>query len=314
MKTKPFKFRYVNELVGAFVLVVLALVVAAVLVAGKAQEWFVPVHTIPVDFPPEGSLGLQVGANVQILGTTVGRVTRISVNEDGFMTGELTVKGDFIQFVRTDSEVIARKVFGVAGDAYVDIAKGTGPVLPEGAGVVITKDEEITEMVEQILNQIQEQTVPLLDRVRALLEEYRALAADLRDPEQSMQKILASLEGIVAGLEAGRGPAGALLKDDALADQIRRAVAELEAILADVRKATAELPAMARDVQGEVAQIPGTVQQAQESLREAERLIEGLQRHWLIRKYIEPDRIRSPDWAAVPMDGEPPASPGGDAP
>lgn len=310
MKAKPFKFRYVNELVGGFVLLVLVLVVAAVLVAGKAQEWFVPVHLIKIDFPPEGSLGLQVGANVQILGTSVGRVTRIMVDEDGFMTGEMTVKGDFIQFVRTDSEVMAKKVFGVAGDSYVDIAKGTGPLLPEGASVVISRDKELTEMVETILNQIEEQTVPLLDRINALLAEYRGLAADLRDPAQPMQKMLASLEGITASLNQGQGPAGALLKDEQLADQIRammskleQTLLELDAILKDVRETTSTLPSMARSVEGEVQQLPGTVLQAQESLREAERLIEGLQKHWLIRKYMEPDRVVSPDWTAVPMTG-----------
>ena len=72
---KPFKFRYVNEIVGVFVLVVVAALIVGIILAGRAQEWFVPVHHLVLDFPEEGSLGLQKGAEVQILGTPVGVVS-----------------------------------------------------------------------------------------------------------------------------------------------------------------------------------------------------------------------------------------------
>ncbi len=60
----PFKFRYVNEIVGTFVLIIVALLVAGILLAGHAQDWFTPIHRYHVDFPAEGSLGLQKGATV----------------------------------------------------------------------------------------------------------------------------------------------------------------------------------------------------------------------------------------------------------
>ena len=37
--TKPFKFRYVNEIAGAFVLVVILALLGGVLVAARAQRW-----------------------------------------------------------------------------------------------------------------------------------------------------------------------------------------------------------------------------------------------------------------------------------
>jgi hypothetical protein len=36
----------------------------------------------------------------------------------------------------------------------------------------------------------------------------------------------------------------------------------------------------------EAKDLPGLVQQTQTSMREVERLVEALQRHWLIRKYV----------------------------
>lgn len=41
MSTKPFKFRYVNELAGAFVLIAFLFIVGSIILAGQAQEWFV---------------------------------------------------------------------------------------------------------------------------------------------------------------------------------------------------------------------------------------------------------------------------------
>lgn len=303
MKNKPFQFRYVNEIVGGFVLLVIALLIAAVFVAGRAQGWFEPVYRIPLDFPPQGSLDLQVGSPVQILGTTVGRVEQITVDEDGFMTGLITVKGDFYQFVRTDSRVVVKKKFGVAGDAYVDIGKGSGPELPPGGGLVAIKDTDLNELLQDLLAQVREATVPLLESVKNAADEYTGLAADMRSTNSPLQQTLLNLEGITRKIDQGEGPAGKLISDEKMAQtiqqmvsQIQEAIAQLQVILVDVQGATRELPDMAKTLGSEMQDVPGTVLQTQEAIREAERLIEGLQRHWLLRKYIP----RSEPTALIP--------------
>ena len=276
---KPFKFRYVNEIVGSFVLVVLAALVVGIILAGRAQEWFEPVHVLRMSFPAEGSLGLQKGAEVQILGTTVGTVQGIRIREDGRMRGRLTVKGDFIRFVRIDSEALVKKKSGIAGDAYVEITQGHGLERDPEMPLNVVKDTEITEIAQDILKRLQENTVPAI-------QEYTALAADLRSTNGPLMKLLANLEGITAGLERGEGSAGQLLRDPAVADEIERILDEVKKILVDVKAATAQLPPVAARVGKETEDLPGLMVQTQETLREAERLIEGIQQHWLIRKYV----------------------------
>ncbi len=283
---KPFKFRYVNEIVGGFVLVVIAALIVGIILAGKAQEWFVPVYELRLSFPEEGSLGLQKGAEVQILGTTVGTVTGIRVREDGRMRGRLTVKGDFIRFIRMDSKAIVKKKYGIAGDAYVEITQGKGLERELEMPLVVTKDTEITEIAQDILKRLQETTVPAI-------EEYTALAADLRSTNGPLMKLMANLEYITAGLERGEGSVGQLLRDPSMANEIQRilgqvneSLAEVKKILADVKNTTAQLPPVAERVGKEAEDLPGMVLQTQETLREAERLIEGIQQHWIIRKYV----------------------------
>lgn len=289
--SKPFKFRYVNEIVGTFVLLVMLALVAGIILAGRAQDWFEKVHEIQLILPVEGSLGLQKGAEVQILGTSVGRVERIRVRDDGSMSGLMTVKGDFIRFVRADSRALVKKKFGVAGDSFVEITKGQGADLGDEPALVAVKDTELTEIAQDILKQIQDATLPAI-------QEYTQLAADLRSADGPLMKLLAHLEQITGALERGEGSAGQLLRDPAAAREIQRilaqvnaALAEVQEILADVKATTAQIPPMAAKVGREVDDLPGTVVQTQETIREAERLIEGIQQHWIIRKYVPQPQV-----------------------
>ena len=311
--TKPFKFRYVNEIVGAFVIMVVLALIAGIILAGHAQRWFEPVHRLTLQFPSEGSFGLKKGAEVQILGATVGVVEEIRVNADGSMEGEITIRGDFIRFVRSDSRAIARKKFAVAGDSYVEITRGVGEGLPEeGATMICEKDTEITETIGQVVQQVREVTLPAIEQVRLAIEEYTKLAADLRNPEGNLQQLLANLNQIMLGLEKGEGTAGQILRDPSMANELRQitvkineSLAEVRKILEDVKQTTARMPQTAESIGEEVENLPGLVLQTQKTLMETEKLIEGIQRHWLMRKYIEqtPASERIPPSAVQPSKG-----------
>ena len=47
----PFKFRYVNEIAGFFVLVVVLLFAAGIVLAGRAQGWFEKEHSVSFFLP-----------------------------------------------------------------------------------------------------------------------------------------------------------------------------------------------------------------------------------------------------------------------
>ena len=275
--SKPFKFRYVNEITGAFVLLVVALLVAGVIIAGHAQGWFRPEYRITLLFPPEGSLGVQEGTRIVILDTTVGTVEKMTVPEDGAMQAQAKIKGDFFRFVRTDSKAIVKKTFGIAGETFVQITKGTGtPLRKDGAELTCIND---TEMLKQIQSS--------LDKLQAAVEEYTKLAADLRSTNGPLMQFIGHLNGIAAGLEQGAGPAGKLLHDPEMARQLGELVGQVQKILGDIKQTTAQLPGMAKVVGGEVQDASGLVLQTQSAIHETEKLIEGIQRHWLLRKYVE---------------------------
>ncbi len=155
------------------------------------------------------------------------------------------------------------------------------------------KDSDLNELLEQLLSQVRDATVPLLESVKKAADEYTMVAVDLRAAEGPLQKMLVNLESITRKIEAGEGPAGRLIGDEEMAnsiqqvvDQVNQAIVQLQAIMADVKGATIELPSMAKTVNAEVQDIPGTVMQTQQAIYEAERLIKGIQQNWLIRKHV----------------------------
>lgn len=310
--SKPFKFRYVNELTGAFVIAIVTLLVAGVLLAGRAQHWFEPVYELRIEFPQEGTFGLQKGAEIDILGTAVGTVDRIEVLENDRLQAILKIRGDFIRFIHTDSEAVIKRKFGVAGDAFIDISVGQGQPIDMTNSPILTcsKDTELLEIVQEVVEQVQQATLPAIEELQNTLKEYRLLAADMRNPEGSLQQILASthttvtqVNTLIAGLERGEGTAGMLLKDPGIAhdvqqilgkvdeamSQLNDALRQTQGILNNVKQGTDILPEAAETLRGELRDIPGMVLQARTTLHESEKLLEGLQDHWLLRGAMQAD-------------------------
>lgn len=85
--------------------------------------------------------------------------------------------------------------------------------------------------------------------------------------------------------------------------ELQGVVTNLNVAVKNVQDGTARLPEITDAVANEAKYLPGLVQQMQTSMRELERLIEAMQRHWLLRKYVNqtnPPPLRPLSETAVP--------------
>lgn len=331
--SKPFKFRYVNQIAGTFVLIVVGLLAAAVFLAGKAKGWFTPTNHVTITIPEGSAEGLGVGADVTILGTSVGRVSHIAPLPDGSMEADLRIRGDYFdQYVRADSVAMIKKKFGLGGDAFIAITRGKGARLDEKNATLRCKfDTELALLLQEGFEEAKFKTLETLDLVQALLKEYTLVASDLRNPEGELQRMLANLNRISQGLADGEGPAGALLRDPAftaeikkLTAQVNESLAHVNGLLVEARKSAALVPGLVSNVTATTAGLPAIVgkvdrsldgvptivnavgagtpdvfaliRQAEHTLRATEATLRGLQNHWLLRKAME-------EGSAVPADG-----------
>ncbi len=286
---REFKFRHADEIAGTFVICAVALLVAGIVFAGRSQGWFEGKFNVNVVFnTAEGSFGLQEGAIVQVRNTVAGRVGKIVPTEGGLGT-TLIIKERFQPFITKDAVAKIKKKFGVAGDSYVEIERGSGLLIEDGDTIKCLKDEEVMETAQKMLSELETTLLPMFEEV---------------------EKIVASVSSILASVEKGEGIAGAAVSDPELRDDLTAIVAHFEAIAADAETAvehaggllTNEVNSLVKDVtamthqtrelmSSDVGQLIEEVhalqQEAVKTLRESRKLIIGVQQHWFFRKYVK---------------------------
>src|SRR5438552_5481215 len=148
-----FKFRHVHAITGTFVLVVLGVLIAALVLAGRSQRWFIGNVTVRIILPEGGAAGIRQGSEVYFLGTLMGTVSDVSVDPAGRMEARVNIRRDFFLFVRSDSSALVKRKFGLVGDAYFEITRGHGQTLPEKNASIVC-NEQLPSALESAVEDI----------------------------------------------------------------------------------------------------------------------------------------------------------------
>jgi phospholipid/cholesterol/gamma-HCH transport system substrate-binding protein len=275
--------------------------VAGIVFSGHSQRWFARKYAFDVLLPQSGTSGLRRGDEVFILGVSAGLVDDIIVEDDGGMKAHVKIRRDFERFVRIDSTASIKKAFAVAGDSFMEIARGTGAALPARSPTIkCLPSEDSLGRMEKMLAGLSAELMPVVKKAGTGLDEWTKLGADLQKTREQLTGLFTRLDNLALGLEQGKGTAGQLLTETTLADhaqtllaqanqtmsQLQGMVTNLNLAVKDVQKGAARLPEITDAVANETKALPGLVEKTQTSMRELERLIEALQRHWLVRKYV----------------------------
>ena len=294
-----FKFRRVNEITGTFVLVIVAVLIATIVWTGHSQRWFKSRVPLRIVLPEAGAAGICQGSEVYFLGTLVGSVSDVEVDEQGRMHAQANIRRDFFRFVRADSSAVIKKKFGVAGDSFFEISRGEGKPLPEQDASIVC-NEQFQSALESAIEDIRREALLALKKTSLGLDTWTQLGTNLDETRKHLDEITAHLENLAAGVEAGKGTVGKLVTDPALADEAQKlltqaneamaafqtVVTNLDVTAVNIRKGTMRLPEINDAVADTTKNLPELVRQMQVSTREMERLTEAMERHWLIRKYV----------------------------
>jgi phospholipid/cholesterol/gamma-HCH transport system substrate-binding protein len=301
---RTYKFRYANELAGGFVLLGIVLLILGIYFAGHAQGWFQKHLILRAEFnTTEGTYGLQEGAEIRILGALAGRVGEIVPAKEGGMETKFILKGRFGGFVRNDSIAKVKKKFQVAGDSYVEITLGSShqPLMESGSFIKCEQDVELIETARKVLDDFREAAVPMLEEFRQILSHVNGVTRQLEQKEGTAGKLIGDpqwakdVETIVKDIRvtAAQLPAmavrleGVMTNVQGVAESLKATAAKFPSIGDNVAGAVQDARVVTGGLTGQVANVQGVLLQAESALRETQTLIEGLQRHWLVRRYIQ---------------------------
>src|SRR6185369_3306451 len=179
------------------VLACIGVFVAVLINAGLLKDWFQPSFTLRILLPDEGVSGLAPGAEVQVMGTRAGEVRRIVIDPNQRMHAEARVENQMRTFIRRDSTVSIRRQFGVAGAAFIDIARGSGPELDWAYAVVTaTSDRAPTDTIGKVIDEVRDKVLPLLDDVNKAVLAFTVVAQRAIDPAGPIEQTMSSVAGI----------------------------------------------------------------------------------------------------------------------
>jgi len=203
--------------------------------------------------------------------------------------------------VRVDSSAVVKKKFGVAGDSFFEITRGIGETLPEKDAIIVCR-EQFQSALESAIEEVRSEVLASLKKTSAGLDTWTALGSNLMTSQERLDQIFLRVDGIATDLQQGKGTAGKLLTDSKTADELQTLVVKANAsmdelqvtlknfqtVSSNLEAASTNLPAISGAVAGEAKDLPGLVLQTQTSMRELERMIEAMQKNWLVRKHLNP--------------------------
>jgi phospholipid/cholesterol/gamma-HCH transport system substrate-binding protein len=310
------RLRHTDEWIGALVLAAVALLLIAALQAGVLRDWFKPTAELRLVLPSTGLAGLEVGADVEILGTRAGRVQEIVLDPDQQMYAMLEIDEQATAFIRRDSKAVIRRRFGVAGAAFVDISRGAGEEMDWTYAVIEAVTERApTDSVSALIDEARQKVFPILDNANRVTQSLAEVAERINRGEGNVGRLLvdesmvrqaeatvgsardavAALNVLMAELQKSAGNLNALTQQVSGPDGVPAVLAQtdqnlttLKKILDDVALATQRMPAIGKNVEGSTANLPALLTQLQVTVQSLDQLVTQLQRSWLLGGGAQP--------------------------
>ncbi len=222
--------RHVGRRAAIFILVGLGLFVAAILQAGVIRDAFRAERELLLLLPPTGGAGLAPGSPVEILGARAGRVESILVRPGQAFHAVLKIDAAMSDFVRRDSIGVIRKQFGIAGAAFVEIRRGSGPAVDWDYAVIEASTERApTDDIGQLVDDLRAKIFPVLDDAGRGMKALASTLERIDSPDGEVRVFLGELSAVASRVRDGEGVVGRLLSDEKLAGDIETAVRSVAA-------------------------------------------------------------------------------------
>jgi len=261
-----------NVGIGSFVIAGLALAGAGMFFIGDRHQAF----TRHIEYYSEfvNVAGLPNGAQVRVGGMDAGQVLAIGVPDSPSSRFRVKFRIDakLRGLMRTDS-LATIGTEGVVGGSYLSIRPGSAHA-SQAAALATIPSKEPTELPELL-----EHGAGLLNDAQGMLKEVRGKIVLALD---GVTSTLGDVDDVVGGLKKGRGTAGMLLTDDALANRVRQTVsttsADVQEIVADLKEGRGAAGMLLRDkaLAGQIQEAVKNAQMATVDLSQASRQADAL--------------------------------------
>lgn len=229
-----FKIKYADQIVGLFIIVALAMLAVIVILVGVNQRWFAKDYSFWTVF--SSANGVSPGTAIVMNGFTVGKIDKISLNDDNKVDVYFHIYDTYYHLVRRYSLLeLTVSPIGLGSSLLFHPGTGDEP-LPEGEFIATADSADGQAWIEQGLVLIP----PKDDTITRLLAGVNPLLENVNKTVVTINRTLTEVNRALAGQSSG--PAGAIVEDLSRGvAKIPRTMDRVDAIVADVQARTAGL-------------------------------------------------------------------------
>jgi phospholipid/cholesterol/gamma-HCH transport system substrate-binding protein len=303
--------RKYETIVGIFVVASMgALLVIVLIIAQQERLWQEHVKYQAVF---KNVSGLKKGSEVHLAGVTVGSVTDITIDPHGNTIVTFEVVDEYRDRIRADSKA-SIGYMGLLGDKSLDLTPGSRnkPEIATGGTVKSVEPLDIAEMLTS--------AGPDIENLKKAIANLATITTGMADPKgpfnrslqylgeitekvnkgqgslgmlvnnpglyQRADQAVGGAQTFIQSLNAGQGVLPALVHDQALREDMKKMVREMEEILANLRQTS-------DNVKKASALLPDLMTQGQGLLRDAGKVTKAAQKSWFLRSNIPKPKERT---------------------
>jgi len=299
------KFSRMDRIVGVFIIVIIALLVATVALVGRGKDWFRPTVTFYTQF--RENYNLAPGSPVKLFKAEIGHVKSVQLVGDAVRV-RLSIFEEYRTRFRQDTVVTVESPT-LIGSEYVAVRPGKpdSPLLLPGETVKSLEQRTLSQILAEY--EVEETAKRLTETIRNLAD----IVEELRDPKgplfvslNSIEKNLKNVETVTTDLKEGKGTMGQLMRSDDLINRVNTSMERLDSVLQDIEGATPEvtdnlresmekireitvnLEKGSRDVPDVIRTTKRGIQEIRDGVDEINRVVKALEKSPLVRGNLPP--------------------------
>jgi len=225
--------------VGIFIIAGMTLFALGIFLVGSRHEAFARHVLLYTEFANLD--GVTKGSKVQVAGMDAGQVAKIDVpnSPNGRFRVQMKVDEKFHGLVRIDS-VVTVDTEGVVGNTFLTIHTGS-PNAPIAQADSLLQSKPPVNMSDLLTNGL-----GIMNDADATLKQ---VGGKLNVALDGANDAIGNANDLLVGLKEGRGPAGMLLRDERVADQIRETLSTVQSTTSNLKQASAGVSSIVADVQ-----------------------------------------------------------------
>jgi phospholipid/cholesterol/gamma-HCH transport system substrate-binding protein len=244
-------------IVGLFIVAGATLFALGIFLIGNRHEAFSRHLMVYAEFADLD--GLAKGTKVRVGGMDAGEVTKIDVpgSPDSRFRVQMRINEQLHGLVRTDS-IVTVDTEGVVGEIFLSIHPGS-PGAPVAQANSLLQSKPAVGISDLLTHGL----VVMNDADTALKQVSGKMSVAL----DGVNGAVGNANDLLVGLKQGRGPAGMLLRDEKVADQIRTTMSNVQSTTSNLNQASTRVNGLVGDIQQR--QLPQKIDDTMTQIRSA---------------------------------------------